>query len=42
MTLFGTFLGSLVQTNNAKIPVEKVLLKKRKLMLQGTIRNDDF
>ena len=31
-----------MQTNNAKIPVEKVLLKKRKLMLHGTIRNDDF
>ena len=42
MTLFGTFLGSLVQTNNAKIPVEKVLLQKLELMFHGTIRNDDF
>ena len=39
---FGTFLGSLVQTNNPKIPVEKVLSQKLKLMLHGTYRNDDF
>ena len=39
---FGTFLGSLVQKNNPKIPVEKVLSQKLKLMLHGTYRNDDF